>query len=161
VLILHWIANPLYAQEFAILEKSGTEKKVYFKSGDEIRYQLKGEDHFRRGNIISVSDSGFQFHYNQILFREIEKVDIKGKRWGNFNWNKTGLLIQIAGLGYIAIDAFNSTVVQDASYEFDQSVWITGGTIFLVGTALRFTKPKKIKLGGRYKFRYLNLPLKY
>jgi hypothetical protein len=161
VLISFWHSFSLQAQEFGILEKTGTDKKIYFKSGDEIRYKLKNEDHFRRGHIISVSDSGFQFHYHLILFREIEKVDIRGKRWGNFDWNKTGLFVQIAGIGYIALDTFNSTVVQGETYEFDQSVWVTGGAIFLAGTALRFTKPKKIKLGGRYKFRYLDLPLKY
>lgn len=151
----------LHAQEFAILQKSGSQKEIYFKSGDKIRYQLKTDDHFRRDHIISVSDSGFQFHYYQVLFRDIAKVDIKGKRWGNFSWDKIGLIVQIAGVGYIVIDTFNRTVVQGNSFEFDEAVWITGGAMFLAGTAMRFAQPKRIKLGGRYRFRYLNLPLKY
>ncbi len=154
-------SHPVYGQKFAILQKSGTGKEIYFKSGDEIRYQLKNEDHFRKDHIISVSDSGFQFHYYQILYHEVAKVDIKGKAWGNFNWNKLGMVVQIAGLGYIVIDTFNTTVVQGGDFEFDQNLWLTGGAIFLTGTALRFAQPKKITLGGRYRFRYLDLPLKY
>jgi hypothetical protein len=141
-----------------VLQKHGTEKRIYYSSGDEIRFSLKIEDHFRKDHIIAVTDSGFQFHYHFIRFEEIDRVDIRGKKWGNFNWNSAGLMVQIAGLGYIAIDTFNKTVVQGEAFEFDKTLWITGGSIFLAGTAMRFLQPRKIMLGGKYGFVYLEIP---
>ena len=149
---------PVLGQGAAVLQKHGTGKRIYYTPGDEIRFSLQGEDHFRKDHIIAVIDSGFQFHYHFIGYEEIRTVDIRGKRWGSFDWNSAGLKVQIVGVGYIAIDTFNKTVVQGNTFEFDNTLWITGGSIFLAGTLMRFLKPRKIRTGGKYGFVYLEVP---
>jgi hypothetical protein len=68
-----------------------------------------------------------------------------------------GKYAQIAGIGYILVDQFNKVVVQGQEAVFEEEVWIVGGLIFLGGTTLKLLSPKKVKLGGKYRIRYMNL----
>jgi len=146
------------AQKYAVLHKVGTSKEIRFKSGDEIRFRLKGEDHFRRDYIISISDSALHFHYHTVSFIEIDKVDIRGRRFNTFNWKGVGTALQIAGIGYVAIDSFNKTVVQGDSFDFEEPVWITGAILAGTGTLIKLAQPRKVKLGPKYKMRYFEMP---
>lgn len=156
--IILFIGISAYGQKYAVLHKIGSSKEIRYKSGDEIRFKLKNEDHYRRDHIISVSDTALHFHYSSISFLEIDKIDIRGKRFNTFNWKTIGTAFQIAGVGYVAIDSFNRTVVQGDTFEFDETVWITGGILVGVGTLIKLSQPKKVKLGLNYKLRYFEMP---
>ena len=145
------------AQNILVLEKIGTKKKTTFKSGDLIRFKLKEEKHFRQDHIVSVKDSSLVFHYNKFGIDEIAQIDISKKDFTTVDVKKIGTLLQVAGLGYIAIDNLNRYVIQGEEYVFDESVWITGGVLFVAGTGLKFLKPKKFKVGGRYRLRITNI----
>lgn len=144
-------------REYIIVEKTLTSKQIKYNSGDEIRYKLVGEDFFRKDHIIALNDSSIEFHYHNILYSEISQVNIKGKRFASFDLNGIGTYAQIAGIGYIAIDQFNQTVVHGQDASFEKEVWIVGGMIFIGGTILKLLSPKKVKLGGKYRIRYMNL----
>jgi len=137
---------------------SNERKQIYYKSGDAIRYKLKLDDHFRKGTILSVMDTAMQFRNYIIGFREIDKIDIRGKNTGTFNWHQVGVYTQIAGVGYIVLDQFNKTVVQGSPWEFESDVWITGALIFAGGTFLRLAEPRRIKIGTKYRISYLVIP---
>ena len=144
-------------REYIVVEKTLTDKQIKYSSGDNISYKLKGEDFFRTDHIVALNDSSIEFHYNNILYRAISQVNIKGHRFTGIDYRNIGTFAQIAGVGYIVIDNFNKVVVQGQDAVFEKEVWIVGGLIFLGGTILKFLSPKKVKLGGKYRIRYMNL----
>ena len=144
-------------REYIVVEKTLTDKQIKYSSGDNISYKLKDEDFFRTDHIVALNDSSIEFHYNNILYREISQVNIKGHRFTGIDYRNIGTFAQIAGVGYIVIDNFNKVVVQGQDAVFEKEVWIVGGLIFLGGTILKFLSPKKVKLGGKYRIRYMNL----
>ena len=137
-----------------------TDKQIKYSSGDDISFKLIGEDFFRTDHIVALNDSSLEFHYYQILYREIRQVNIKGHRFSGIDIHSIGTYAQIAGIGYIVIDNFNKIVVQGQDAVFEKEVWIVGGLIFLGGTILKLLSPNKVKLGGRYRIRYMNLNYK-
>jgi hypothetical protein len=144
-------------REFIVVEKTMSDKQITYSSGDEISYKLKDEDFFRTDHIVALNDTAIEFHYNMIAFHEIAEVNIKNKRFGKVNLRGIGGKVQFVGLAYIAIDQFNQVVVQGEDASFNTSVWIVGGLIFVGGTLMKVLTPKKIKLGGKYRIRYMNL----
>ncbi len=142
--------------EYIVVEKTLKEKQIKYSSGDEISYKLKGENFFRTNHIVALNDSSIELHYNNILYREISQVNIKGHRFTSIDIYSIGTYAQIAGIGYIVIDNFNKVVVQGQDAVFEKEVWIVGGIIFLGGTILKLLNPKKVKLGGKYRIRYMN-----
>jgi len=149
--------HALNAQNILILEKTGTKKKTTFKSGDFIRYKLKDQDHYLQDHIVSVKDSSLVFHYNKVSINEIEAIDISKKRFAPIDLKKIGTLMQVVGIGYIAIDNLNRYVVQGEEYEFDESVWILGGSLFVAGTGMKLLRPRKFKVGGRFRIRVIDI----
>ena len=144
-------------KEYIVVEKTLSNKQITYSSGDQISYKIKDEDFFRTDHIVALNDSAIEFHYNQIIYDEIVQVNIKGKRFSGINYYSIGTYAQIAGIAYIAIDQFNQVVVRGEDASFNDGVWIAGGSIFLGGTILKMISPKKIKLGGKYRIRYMNL----
>lgn len=150
-----------FGQNVLMLDKSGTRKKTFFKSGDDIRYKLKGEDHFRQDYIVSIKDSSLIFHYNKININEISTIDIRNKNFIKFNLKQAGTLLQISGAMYIVLDQFNKNVVQGREWEFEDDVWITGAVLIAAGTGVKFLHPRKFKVGGRYNLRIININYLY
>ena len=142
-------------REYIVVEKTLSSKQVKYSSGDNIKYKIKGEDFFRTDHIVALNDSAIEFHYNQILYREINQVNIKGHRFSGIDYYNIGTYAQIAGVGYILIDNFNKIVVHGQEPVFEKEVWIVGGLIFLGGTILKLISPKKLRLGGKYRIRYM------
>jgi len=147
-------------KEYIVVEKTLSNKQITYSSGDVITYKLKNEDFFRSDHIVALNDSSIEFHYNQILYEEIAQVNISGHRFTGLDVKSIGTYAQIAGIAYIAIDQFNQVIVRGEEATFNQGVWIAGGSIFLGGTILKLLSPKKIKLGGKYRIRYMNLNYK-
>jgi len=144
-------------REYIIVTKALSNKKIQYSSGDKISYKLKYEDFFRTDHIVALNDSSIEFHYNQILYTDISQIDVKGQNFTKFNYKSAGTKIQIVGIAYIAIDQFNQVVVHGEDASFNQGVWIAGGSIFLAGSIMKWIAPKKIKLGGKYTIKYINL----
>lgn len=161
VILLLLISVCSKGQNVLMLDKAGTAKKTFFKSGDEIRYKLKGEKHFRQDHIVSVKDSSLVFHYNKINLDDISEIDIRNKNFIKFNLKQAGTLLQISGAMYIVLDQFNKTVVQGREWEFEEDVWITGAVLIVAGTGIKFLHPRKFKVGGRYKLRIININYLY
>lgn len=144
-------------REYIVVEKTLKNKQIKYSSGDQIRYKLVGEDFFRTNHIVALNDSSIEFHYNNILYNEIAQINIKGERFTGIDLNNIGKYAQIVGIGYIVIDQFNRVVVQGQEADFEKEVWVAGGLIFLGGTIIKMLSPKKVKLGGKYRIRYMNI----
>lgn len=162
IFIVLWIFCNFYAGQatgqnrFIVVEKMFTDKQIVYRAGDEIVYKLKREKFFRNNRIVSLNDSAMVFHYVNILYHEIEAVDIRGHRFGG-SWRGIGTILQFVGIAYIAIDQFNQVVVGGDPASFNEEVWIAGGVIAAAGTLMKLASPKKVKLGGKYRIRYMNI----
>lgn len=156
LVLLSFEFGMVHAQKFMVIRSR--RKHVYYKAGETIRFKLKTEKGFHKKKIVSVMDTALQFKNYRIGFREIDKVDIRGKKMGAFNWNQVGAYMQIAGIGYILIDQFNKTVVQGRAWEFESDVWITGAAIFAGGVILQLLDPKRVKIGTKYRINCLVIP---
>ena len=143
--------------EYLVLEKTLTDRSVTYSSGDDITFKLKEEDFFRTNHIIALNDTAIEFHYYSVNYLEIEKVYMKRKRLSGFNLRQLGTYAQIAGLGYIAIDQFNQVVVRGEDPSYNEDVFFVGGCLFIGGTVLKFLEPRKVRVGGKYRLRYMNL----
>jgi hypothetical protein len=151
------IPSAVAQSEYIVVEKSVSNRQIKYESGDKIVYKLKGEDFFRNDVIVALNDTAIEFHYQQILYNEIAEVDVRGKRFSGTNWRSIGTKIQIVGIGYIAIDQFNQVVVRGEDPSFNENVWIAGGLIYIGGSVLKRLSPKKVKLNGKYRIRYMNI----
>ena len=150
--------EPAQAQsEYLVLEKTLSDRAVIYRSGDKITFRLKGEDFYRTNHIIALNDSSIEFHYYSVNYLEIDKIYLKRQRLSGFSLRMIGTYSQIAGLGYIAIDQFNQVLVRGEDPTFNDEVFIVGGLIFVSGTLLKFLEPRKIRVGGKYRLRYMNL----
>jgi len=145
------------AQHVLLLEKTGTNKRATYRSGELIRYKLKDERHFRQDYIVSIKDSSVVFHYHKIGLDEIDQIDIRKKNFINVEIDKIGTAMQVAGAGYLVLDNFNKYVVQGENYQFENDVWITGGALLALGTGIHLLKPRKFRVGGKYKLRIIGI----
>ena len=143
--------NVLLAQNYLVLERSGSKKDTNFKIGETMRFKLNSEKFYRKDQIVNLEDSTIEFKGYKVYLNEIEKIDISKKRFSGFNFNEIGKLIQIAGAGYVVLDQFNKYVVQGQQWEFEQDVWITGGILFGTGTILRLLHPKRFTISPHNK----------
>ena len=94
-----------------------------------------------------------------IPYEDISHVNIKGKKgvqFINLGFNSVGGKLQFAGIAIIAIDQFNQVVVRGEDASFNKGIWIAGGSLFIGGTIMKWMHPKKLKLGGKYRIRYMN-----
>jgi len=157
VLNLSFINNTEAQREYIAIEKTLSNKQVTYSSGDEIRFKLRGEKFYRTDHIIALNDSAIEFHYNIIPYKDISHVNVKGKTFINLGFNSVGGKLQFAGIAIIAIDQLNQVLVRSEDASFNKGIWIIGGSIFLGGTILKWMHPKKLKLGGKYRIRYMNL----
>ncbi len=143
--------------EYLVLEKTLTDRSVTYSSGDDITFKLKEEDFFRTNHIVALNDTAIEFHYYSVNYLEIDKIYLKRKRLSGFSARKLGSYAQIAGLGYIAIDQFNQVIVWGKDASFNEDVFLVGGLIFAGGTLLKILDPRKVRVGGKYRLRYMNL----
>jgi hypothetical protein len=143
-------------QKFIVVEKVFSNKQVVYSSGDDIKFKLKEENFYRTNHIISLNDTAIVFHYYTIAYHEIDAVDISGHRFGT-NLRGIGGTLQFVGLAYIAIDQFNQVVVRGEDASFNENIWLAGGAVFAGGTILKLMSPRKLKLGGKYRIRYMNI----
>jgi hypothetical protein len=143
-------------QKFIVVEKVFSNKQVVYSSGDDIKFKLKDENFYRTNHIVSLNDTAIEFHYYTIAYHDIDAVDIRGHRFGT-NLRGIGGTLQFVGLAYIAIDQFNQVVVRGQEASFNENIWLAGGAVFAGGTILKLLSPRKLKLGGKYRIRYMNI----
>jgi hypothetical protein len=142
-------------EEHLVLEKTFSNKQIHFSSGDKISYKLKDEDFFRTDHIVALNHTAIKFHYHEIPYHEITAIHLKGKRFSGTNLRGIGGKLQFVGLGYIFVDMFNQVVVRGEDASFNHNIWIAGGLIYLSGTIMKLSQPKKVKLQGKYRLRYM------
>jgi hypothetical protein len=150
-----------YCQEkqgpYLLLHKAGSNKSAVFYEGEEIRYKMKGEDHFRRAHIAGLRGDTIRFHYQKVSLAEIEVVDIRGKNFQKFSWSSAGDKVIVAGAVYMLADYVNQELIQDDAGGVSEATFVAGGSIIAAGIIMKFLKQRYFRTGGRNILEIVNL----
>lgn len=151
------ISSLVAQNKYMVVEKTLRNKSVTYAPGDHLKYMLEGEDFFRENRIIDLNDTSVTFYFGNIAYREIKQIHLQGKHLSRANLKSLGGKLQFAGIAYIALDQFNTVVVRGEDPSWNKNVLIAGGVLYLAGSIIRWTVLKKVKLGWKYKIRYINI----
>jgi len=75
-----------------------------------------------------------------------------------FAWVKNGLVLQVAGGGYLALNAFNTARDKERLFTASNTPrLIAGAFVFLVGRVLQMSYRQHLQLGRKYHLEYIDL----
>lgn len=141
-----FIAQTVQAQ-YLILRKKGSKRKYEYTVGSAFTYKQKGFDMYFTDRITDFADSTIIMENNLIALDQIETVDIQ-----NAYSNRAEILMMgevylpWMGVGLMAIDLINHTVVDGNDFSLDQGVTTVSAAMVVTGLGLKAVRRKKIKL---------------
>ncbi|MFT6055696.1 MAG: NADH:ubiquinone oxidoreductase subunit K [Roseivirga sp.] len=147
VLCLILASQSAFSQTYLVARKKGSSRKYEYFVGSQIVYRQKGYDVFFEDRIAEFADSTLILNDNIILLSQIEEIDIR-----NASTNRAPILRSIEsilpsiGIGLMAIDIFNHTIVDGQDFSLDQSTTATATTLISVGYAMKIMRRKKLDL---------------
>ena len=144
------VTGQVVNEPYLILMKAGTSKQVVFLEGDEIRYKLSGEDHFRKNLIVGLRRDTIRFHYHDVALSELEVIDIRHKGFQNFHYSSGGTKVIMAGLLFLAGDYVSQKLIRDEDGPLSSGTYAISGTIIGVGLLMKLIEKKKFRPGGRF-----------
>lgn len=142
-LLLTCLIYQTAAQQYLVVKKRNNARLV-FQSGDQLKFKVKGEKHWRRQLIIGFLENGIRFHYFDINLNDIEQIAIPIE---DRNYGIPNVLIY-AGIGFFVIDQFNQTVVNEQELDPNQSTIIVALTGIGTGFLWKLLKRKKYSVDG-------------
>lgn len=155
-LILILGLNSVYAQpQLALLKKDGIITR--YEEGEYIRFQRKGSDGFIRAIITGIHPGYFMLGEDTIYHYEVTKVDIRSKTTTSFKVASIGKALILAGVSLIVIDAFNTVIIHDRSYEVEKGVGRASLTLVGVGGLMQIVNNNYFRVGRKRKLASLNL----
>lgn len=146
------MCNLSFAQEFLVLEKMGTKKRIEYYIDDPIVFQIQGEDNFNKDVILALTDSSIIFSSGKVQFADIGQIKPPVKAW----MAVSGGTLVVAGVGYFLIDQFNKLYVGNGFY-YDQKVMRTSIILTGAGVGLILLSKKKVKVKKNWRIRYVNI----
>ena len=135
------------AQAYMIARKKGTMRKYEYFVGSTIVYKQKGQEVFFTDRITQFGDSTLVLENNILLTNQIAVIDVR-----NADSNRSEFLmasetlLPSLGIGLMAIDLFNHTIVDGNSFELDRSTTTTAGILLAAGYGLKIARRKKVNL---------------
>ena len=147
------ILTPIWAnaqmKPFVLLEKAGTNKRVRFYPGDEIRFVMKGDDSIKSGVITGVNDSVFFLGQNVgVNYHEVEKILVA--RSGFFRAMGTSAFYAIPAV--LLLTAANNQFNTGNTPIIDDTAWGISGVFAAIGIASFAVGPdKNYKLKNRWR----------
>lgn len=133
-------------QSFLYLKKVGSRHFVSYKTGDEIRFQLKDDTHFSSGLIESFGQDHFVIHETEIKLSDIYRYDIRGLSSNRFNYKVSSTTLFIAG-GLLPLAELANQQVSGSGDDtgIHQSIWKASGILVAGGLILKWLAPKYFK----------------
>lgn len=154
ILIVLGQVSVLWAQQpgepYLLLQKAGTQRKAVFLEGDEIRFQIRGDNYFRKDFILGLRRDTVRFHYYEIALRDFEVIDISKKRFQNFHFDSGGNKVIAAGILFLAGDYINQKLIQDEPGGVSAQTWAISGGIIGAGFLMKLFRKRKFRPGGRF-----------
>jgi len=143
---LFLLAQTAQAQ-YLVLRKKGSKRKYEYTIGSKLVYKQKGFDVFFTDRITDFADSTVILENNLLALDQIEVVDIQ-----NSYSNRPEILmlgeayLPWMGVGLMAIDLINHTVVDGNDFSLDPGVTTVSAAMVATGLGLKAIRRKKVKL---------------
>lgn len=135
------------AQVYLTLRKKGSTRKYQYFRGSKITYKMKGYDQFFTDRITDFADSTIILENNIILVKQLHEVDIRNATNNRpAIWNAGETALPPIGIGLLALDIFNHSVIDGNDLSLDRGVTTTSAVLVTTGYALRIMRRKIIKL---------------
>lgn len=134
---------------FVLLEKAGTNKRVRYYTGDEIRFVMKGDDAIKSGTITGLNDTVFFLDQNVgVNYGEVEKILVA--RSGAIR--AIGISSFYAIPSILLITAANNQFNTGRTPIIDDTAWGLSGVFAAIGIASFAVSPdKNYKLKKRWR----------
>ena len=151
ILFICWSAFAC-SQSFLYLKKLGGKQAIVYKEGDEIRFQMKDDEHFAQGIIESFGEDHFVIHETIVKLSDIYRYDIRGISNNSFNYRFSSNTLIFAG-GILPLAELANQQVSDSGENkgIHGSVWTASGLLVVGGLLLRWLEPKYFKPGWKRK----------
>jgi hypothetical protein len=139
------------AQQYLVLQKTGTVKNIKYQAGNDISLQVARGDLIYSGTISHIKDSSFVLNsLNEIFLDEVTTV-FRQRRFVKV-LSKTLLY---AGLGYVALEGVNG-VINDYSPVISKNTIIAGSVMVGTGLLLKPFYTRKFDTQEKYVLKILD-----
>ncbi len=153
LVILLFSAVSGYSQSHIQLRTFGKQKVFNFYIGEEMTFRLEGQKNVSRGYIVDIpNDSTIRFYSGFIPVSKIVAVDVSDKKSQN-HWT-----LAIGGVGYVALEALNSRIVQNRKFQSDAGLWVPAGGLVASAFLINWLRGRWFKVGLRKKVEIVGLP---
>jgi hypothetical protein len=144
LLCLALATQTAFSQTYLVVRKKGSTRKYEYFVGSQIVYKQKGYDVFFTDRISEFADSTLILNDNIITISQIAEIDLR-----NASSNRAPILrtsedlLPALGIGLMAIDLFNNSIVDGNDFSLDRSTTITSGVLLATGYGLKLARRKK------------------
>jgi hypothetical protein len=144
-----------WSQSYILLSKRGGKHHLRFYQGQTIRFKLHGENYFNTCMITTLRGEviGCQGYY--IHPREIAEISIQNTYQKGANLAQYGIVLGIAGVGYLLIDNLNRSVVNKEPWRVNRRVAAVSGGLLATGGGVYLLRKKSVKVGRKWKLTIL------
>ncbi|MES2628399.1 MAG: hypothetical protein V4616_05470 [Bacteroidota bacterium] len=144
-----------YGQQYLVLERIGSPKRIKFAAGEQIRFKVNNNDTIYQDQITMVCDTAVAFGNKLVLFRDIDKIWL-GKE--NFWLSRLRAISLVGGTAFFTLDTFNRLVNRDSPVVTKTGLIVLGSGVGLAGI-LTLAKKNWFRVNSRHQLRYLDLTI--
>lgn len=143
------LSNRARAQEpFLLLKRTNSLYQITIFEGEEIRFRLHGDKHYRQDHILGLKGNEIRFHYYSVNLDDIQSIDVRSRNPRSFFRSGPGKLI-FAGVALIGIDQLNQVVVRDEPAGVSTGIAIVSGSLIGAGILLKVIDRKYFRPGKK------------
>ncbi|MDQ3536147.1 MAG: hypothetical protein M3421_11035 [Bacteroidota bacterium] len=143
-------------QRYLLMDKIGGRQRREFYPGNELKFKLKGEDHFNTAQIIHLQDSLIIFYEGVINVKDIKTIKTPRRTSSILGVSRTAK-IRIAGIGLIIIDQINTIVVAGEPFSISSGVFIVGGSLVAFSYIIDLSQKNKFKIRRNRRLRIIDV----
>jgi hypothetical protein len=151
LLILGGISKLGLAQSYILVSKRGGKHHLRYYQGQTIKFKLVGENYFNTCMITTLREEAIGCQGFFVHPLEIEEISIESSYQKGANLAQYGIILGIAGTGYLLIDNLNRSVVNGEPWRVDERVAAVSGGMLAGGASLFLLRKKKIKVGKKWR----------
>lgn len=127
-----------------------------YGEGEYIRFQRKGEDGYIHAIITGIHPGYFMVGNDSVFTYEVDRIDIRKKSQRNYKASMIGSRFIQAGVLLLLADIFNTVVIRDQNYRWNDA---SNASLIIIGVGglMQFINNDNFKLNHRRKLATLNL----
>ena len=139
------------AQKVLLLQKPGTSKRYFYRTGDKISALIGSPEFKASGEITYIDDSVFTINRNFTFpIANVNEV-IRKRHWFYYSWAKL-----FAASALYAGGSIINRGIHDEEPMIDYTVPIVSGSLIALGTTSYLLRYKKCKMENNWKLKVLD-----